>query len=135
LLVVFVAIFLILHGLIHLLYFGQSQRYLELQPDMVWPDGSWVLGRILETDSVRLAGSVALVLAALGLVIGGVVILIGQAWWRPLVIAAAMLSSAIFIVLWDGSLRRIDDQGGVAILINIAILVAMLVFNWPDFDF
>jgi hypothetical protein len=134
-LAVFVAIFLILHGLIHLLYFGQSQRYVELQPDMVWPDGSWVLGRILETDSVRLAASVSLVLAALGMVHGGVVILFSQDWWRPIVIAAAVLSSVIFVVLWDGSLRRIDDQGGVAVLINVVILIALLVFKWPDFDF
>ena len=34
-------IFIILHGLVHLLYFGQSTRYFELQPGMVWPDGAW----------------------------------------------------------------------------------------------
>ena len=28
---------IVLHGLVHLLYFGQSARYFELQPGMTWP--------------------------------------------------------------------------------------------------
>ena len=32
-------VFLMLHGLVHLLYLGQSQRFFELQPGMTWPDG------------------------------------------------------------------------------------------------
>jgi hypothetical protein len=28
-------VFIVLHGLVHLLYFGQSARYFELQPEMV----------------------------------------------------------------------------------------------------
>ena len=30
-------VFIVLHGLVHLLYFGQSARYFELKPGMVWP--------------------------------------------------------------------------------------------------
>jgi len=33
-----IALFLILHGLVHLLYLGQSRCLFELQPDMEWPD-------------------------------------------------------------------------------------------------
>jgi hypothetical protein len=33
-------ILLLIHGLIHLLYSGQSARRFELQPGMVWPDGA-----------------------------------------------------------------------------------------------
>jgi hypothetical protein len=36
-----IGIFLLLHGLVHLLYFGQSARYFDLRPEMIWPDGSW----------------------------------------------------------------------------------------------
>jgi hypothetical protein len=33
-------IFLILHGLVHLLYAGQGWRFFEIRPGMVWPDGA-----------------------------------------------------------------------------------------------
>ncbi len=29
--------FIVLHGLVHLLYAGQSRRLFELRPGMVWP--------------------------------------------------------------------------------------------------
>ncbi len=37
-----VGVFLILHGLVHLLYAGQALRYFELRPGMTWPDASWL---------------------------------------------------------------------------------------------
>ena len=36
------SVFIVLHGLVHLLYFGQSRRLFELQPGMAWPE-SWRL--------------------------------------------------------------------------------------------
>jgi hypothetical protein len=45
--------------------------------------------------------------------------------------AAAVFSTVTFSVFWDGKLRRLPDQGAVAILINLAILVAVLVLQWP----
>ncbi len=38
-------ILFLLHGLVHLLYFGQSLRFFELQPDMIWPDNSWLFSK------------------------------------------------------------------------------------------
>ena len=35
-----IGVFIILHGLVHMLYFGQSRKFFELQPGMTWPDGS-----------------------------------------------------------------------------------------------
>ena len=40
---ILVSLLVILHGLVHLLYFGQSARLFELQPGMGWPDGSWAV--------------------------------------------------------------------------------------------
>jgi hypothetical protein len=31
--------------------------------------------------------------------------------------------------------ERLDQQGGVGLLIDAAILIAVLVFRWPQFDF
>jgi len=128
-------IFVVLHGLVHLLYLGQSQRLFELQPGMVWPDGSWAFSRLLGEESTRWLASASCVLAALGFVVGGAGILAGQAWWRPLVVGSAAFSTVMYVLFWDGALQSLDDKGAIGILINAAILVAVLVFRWPDFGF
>ena len=58
------SVFIVLHGLVHLLYFGQSARYFELQPGMVWPDGSWALSRFVGDATTRNLASNLLILAA-----------------------------------------------------------------------
>lgn len=52
-------VFLVLHGLIHLLYFGQSARLLELQSGMIWPDGSWIFSKLLGDNGTRTLAAVA----------------------------------------------------------------------------
>jgi hypothetical protein len=128
-------IFVVLHGLVHLLYVGHSRRIFELQPGMVWPDGSWAFSKILGDEGSRLLSAVLLVLAAVGFVAGGAAIFFRQTWWRPVTVGAAALSAAIFVLFWDGAWQNLDDKGAIALLINTAILVAVLVFQWPDFGF
>ena len=125
------AIFMVLHGLVHLLYFGQSWRLFELQPGMVWPDGSWAFAKLLGDEATRVLASVGCILAAAGFVAGGIGLLVKQAWWRPAVVGSAAFSAIIFLLLWDGGLQQLDNKGGVGLLINVAILVAVLVFQWP----
>lgn len=128
-------VFLILHGVVHLLYCGQSTRMFELQPGMVWPDGSWAFSRLLGDDSARVVASVSLILAALGLIGAGVAILFGHGWWRPIAIASLTLSSLLYAALWNGTIAQLANQGAVGLAINLAILIALLVFRWPRFAF
>lgn len=130
-----VGAFIVLHGLVHLLSFGQSWRLFELVSGMVWPDGSWAFSRPFGNEATRSLASIACILAALGFVAGGIAILAGQPWWRPLVVGAAAFSAAIFILFWDGALLKLHDKGAIAILINGAILYAVLILQWPDFGF
>ena len=132
---IIVGVFLTLHGLVHLLYFGQSRRLFELQAGMVWPDGSWAFSKLLGDEATRWLAGIACILAALGFVAGGIAIFAGQSWWRPAVVGAAALSAAIYVLLWDGGLQRLADQGAIAILINLGILLAVLILRWPDFGF
>jgi hypothetical protein len=124
-------VFMVLHGLVHLLYFGQSARRFELRPGLTWPDGSWAFSRLLGDPSTRKLASLACLVAAVGFVVGGASLLISHVWWRPLVVAAAAFSSMAFILFWNGKLRKLDDQGGVAILINLALLLVVLVLPLP----
>ena len=130
-----VGAFIVLHGLVHLLYFGQSFRLFELRPEMVWPEGSWAFSKLLGDETTRTLASISCILAAIGFVAGGTAILVGQAWWRPVVVGAAAFSAVVFILFWDGTTQKLDDQGGIGLLINIAILVAVLILQWPHFEF
>jgi hypothetical protein len=58
-----------------------------------------------------------------------------QGWWRPLVVASAAFSAAAFVLCWDGKTQMLANNGLVGLLINLAILVALLVFRWPRLGF
>ena len=124
--------FIVLHGLVQWLYAGQSARRFELKPGMVWPDGSWAFSRLLGDEATRNLASIALILAAMGLVVGGIGVLVSQAWWRPVVVGAAALSAVVYSLFWNGRLQNLDGQGMVGLLIDIAILVAVLILQWPQ---
>jgi hypothetical protein len=126
---------IVLHGLVHLLYAGQSWRLFALQPGMIWPDRAWAFSRLLGDETTRWLASLACALASIGFVAGGSAVLVQQAWWRPTVVGAAAFSATIFLLLWDGRPHKLADQGAVALLINSAILAAVLLFGWPDFGF
>jgi hypothetical protein len=130
-LTIILGIFFVLHGLVHLLYVGQSRRLFELHPGMVWPDSSWLFMNLVGDEKARLLASLLLALAALGFVASGVGVLIRQAWWRPVTVGAALISSAILILFWNGKFQSLHDQGAIALLINLAILAVVLFGKWP----
>jgi hypothetical protein len=131
---IILGIFILLHGLVHLLYFGQSRRLFELQPGMQWPDGSWIFTKLNAVAVARDVASLGLVLVALGLVAGGIGVLAQQAWSRWVVVAALALSSLLYLVMWDGTGQHLDQQGGIAIVIAAAIAVDLLVVRWPAIE-
>lgn len=127
-------IFIILHGLVHLLYFGQSTRSFELQPGLIWPDGAWAFSRLLGDEGTRKLAGVLLILTAIGLIASGIGILFNQTWWRPAIMGATALSSLTYVLLWNGRMQHLDAQGVVALLINTAILVAVFILRWAPTD-
>jgi hypothetical protein len=124
-------LFLLLHGLVHLLYAGQSRRLYELRPNLVWPDGSWAFARTLSDETSRLLASVCLVLAAVGFLAGGLGLLLAQDWWRAATVSAAAVSIVVFVLFWNGGLKGLADQGGGGVLISLATLVVVLILRWP----
>ena len=130
-----IGIFIVLHGLVHLLYSGQSWRLFELQPEMVWPDGSWAFSKLLGDEATRILASISYVLAAIGFVAGGIGVLVGQDWWRPVVVGSDAFSAVIIILFWDGELQNLDAKGGIGLLINLAMLAALLVLRWPHLGY
>jgi hypothetical protein len=102
---------------------------------MVWPDGSWVFSKLLGDGTTRSLASILYTLAAIGFVAGGVGIFAKQAWWRLAAIGSAIFSAVIVILFWNGQLQKLNDQGLIALIINTAILVVLLVLRWPSAGF
>lgn len=121
------SVLVILHGLVHLLYVGQSARYFELQPGMAWPDGAWAFSSLLGAETTRVLASALLITAAVGFVVGGAAMLLAQPWMQPVTIVVAIFSSIAYLLLWDGSFQHLDDKGAFGILINLAILAVLLI--------
>ena len=48
--------------------------------------------------------------------------------------SGAVLSTIVYLLLWDGKLKGLDNQGGIGILINLAILASLLILQWPKFE-
>ncbi len=123
---ILLGIFFVLHGLVHLLYAGQSGRFFELAPGMTWPDGSWLFSRLLGDPTTRLLAAVALALAALGLFASGLGLFLRQDGWRPAAVGATVFSAAIFLLFWNGKFQALAEKGGVGLLISLALLAVVL---------
>lgn len=125
-----VAIFLILHGLVHAI--------LALVPDLHAPEEessrfffrSWLLSRLGLSESV--AKPIAIILTAIatiGFIATGLALLdllVPFDWWRNLAIASAAVSLLLYFIFWHRYLIA-------GIVIDFAILVSLIFFNWtPD---
>lgn len=114
-------IFILLHGLVHLFYFAHRKKIFELHPGFEWPDNSWALLKLPGTKTIRTIASLMCILVAATFVISGIAYLAKSVRANNLTIISAIFSSAIFILLWDGRLKKLDNQGAIAIIINISI--------------
>ena len=126
---IILGVFLLLHGLVNLLYTGQSWRLFELRPNMTWPDGAWLPAKIFHERTIRILASVSLLLAAFGFIASGVGLFLRQGWWQPVTVGAAVFSILIFLLFWDGRFQALDDQGGIGVLIDLGIL-AVVFLKW-----
>ena len=116
-----IGIFIILHGLVHLFYFAHSKKIFELRPGFDWPDNSWVLSKFLETDTIRIIASLMCLMIAAAFVTSGIFYIANAFWALNLLLISTILSSLLFILLWDGRLKKLETQGAIAMIINISI--------------
>jgi hypothetical protein len=117
----FIGFFIILHGLVHLFYFAHSKRIFELRPGFEWPENSWVLSKVLGTDTIRTIASSMCFLVAAAFVASGIAYIAHVEWAINLIKISAIFSSVLFVIFWDGRLKKPDNQGAIAIIINISI--------------
>ena len=122
-------IFIILHGLVHVAYLGQSWRWFAMRPGMLWPDGSWFFSKITGEKRTRALAGVLSLLTTILFVIAGTGLLVDSSWWKGFTIASVTLSTFLYVLCWDGKMLKLNDKGGYGILINIALLILTLLLN------
>lgn len=127
--------FIILHGLVHLWYFTLSQRLVEFQPEMGWTGKSWLSSNFLSDSISRPLAGALYILATIAFVVSGIGIFTSAEWLPPVLVGSAVFSSAVILLFWDGSTQMLVQKGFIGLLINVAILVALLVFKWPSSAF
>jgi hypothetical protein len=73
--------------------------------------------------------AVTFILAALIFVVGATGLILEQPWWRPVLVGATIFSSTIILIFWDGRRGTFINQGGIGLLINLAILALLLILR------
>ena len=124
-------LFLFAHGLVHAMYAAHALRLLEVRPGLLWPDSSWALSGLLGDSSVRVLVAVAFALIASGFAVTGAALIFRRPWWASAGSVAAIVSTVVIVLAWNGSLNDLADQGLFAIMINVVVVVSALVLKWP----
>jgi len=118
-------VFIALHGLVHLWYVVLSQQLVEFQPEMGWSGRSWLFSPLLGGEGGRAAATILYAIATLAFVVGGGGVLAEAGWARPVLTAAALLSSATVVLFWEGRIEMAMQKGLLGLLINVALLIAL----------
>lgn len=96
-----------------------------------WKGTSWLLGNTV-TES-QLKTLVMMVNIAAGVVTIACAVAIAFApslpgWWRPLAISSAVVGVIAFAVFWDGQHQLIFEEGGIGVLVSVALLGIAIAF-------
>lgn len=127
----FFGIFVILHGLVHLWYTVLSQELVQYEAEMGWTGRSWLLTNIIGDSGTRLLASIAYIVATVAFVTSGVGLFAKANWWRPAMVRSAFFSAVLILLFWDGHAERLVQKGVIGFLIDIAVILLVLVLQWP----
>lgn len=109
------ALFLAIHGLIHLLGTAAYMKLVEIEGlpyKTTLLGGRWELGE----RGIRVFGALWIV-PAVGFVLAALALGLGWAWWQPLVVVAALLSLVLTALDWS------EAYAGIAVNVIILALV------------
>lgn len=124
-----VGVFLVLHGLVHLWYVVLSHGWIEVEDEMGWNGHSWLLSPMFSEGTILAAASVLYVGVTVGFVLGGVGVALGTDWWPPVVVGAAVLSTAVLVAMWDGRLELLVEKGAAGVAINLLLVAAVVLLE------
>lgn len=119
-------IFILLHGLVHLWYVVLSFQWVEFQPDMGWKGESWLLSAFLPQTALRSLAGGLFILATMAFIFSSIGIFLQAGWLETAILAAAIFSSLVLILFWDGKPEMLVQKGLIGVLINLVIIALVL---------
>lgn len=127
---ILIAVVLFVHGVGHVMgmlpAFGMANR------TETWSLRSWLLTGLLGETIARWIGVILFLLAMLGFVgasLGLLDILVPYSAWRTLAVVSAVISLVALALYWNAFVTWFNKLGAIAV--DVAVLVGLLVLNWP----
>jgi len=127
------AIFVILHGLVHMWYVTLSQGWVKFQTEMGWSGRSWLLANVLEEKISLNIASGFYIFSTVLFVIAGIGLLASSSWARVMLIMSSIVSAITILVFWDGKPNMLVEKGLIGLLINIGFLILVYATSWIAF--
>lgn len=122
-------IFVLLHGLVHMVYTSIALKWIPAPEG--WTGISWLFSGPLGAQGTRNAGAFVFTALTAAFVVLADGLVFKQTWTSSWQLWVPVLSSLALFAFWDGSLQDLLTKGFLGILINIGLLVALLVFKYP----
>jgi hypothetical protein len=125
-----VAVVLFIHGIAHVMGLFPAFGLATVEG---WNSRSWLLTPILGETISRILSIILFLLALIGFIASSLALLgwlVPHDWWRTLVIVSAVISIVTIILYWNAFVAFFPNKVG-ALGVDIAVLVCLLVVNWP----
>ncbi len=122
-------LFIAAHGLV---YLATPLTTLSQTVFQGWKGSSALLGSSLGADALKSVTTWMWIVAGVGLVAAAITIIFTSLLpgaWRPLAISASLIGVASFIVFYDGQTQLFVNQGGVGLVISLAIAGGASVYS------
>ena len=123
---IFLGVFLVLHGLVHMWYVTLSQGWVAFQADMGWTGQSWLLSGSLSEGGTKWLATLLYVLTAVAFTVSGAGKMIEQDWARSWIVVSAIISTVAILVFWDGNFHHMVEKGLLGLVIDFALLAWIL---------
>ena len=125
-----VAVVLFIHGIGHVMGVMPALKLATVEG---WNSRSWLLTPILGETISRILSIILFLGALVGFVASALALLgwvVPHDWWRTLAVVSAVISIVTIVLFWNAFVAFFPNKVG-ALGVDIAVLVCLLVLNWP----
>ena len=128
---IIIALVFFVHGVGHAMGIIPALRPADVKG---WSSRSWLLTPVVGEAASRIISAILFLAAMLGFLAATLALmgwLVPHDFWRTLAVVSAAISLVAIGLFWNAFVSLIPNKVG-AIAVDIAVLVCLLVLNWPS---
>lgn len=126
-------LFLLAHGIAHLVYTSLAMGWItQADVNSTWSGSSWLLSNLFGNQATRFFGAVIFAAITFCFAVAGAAWTFRQPWAPAWTTGVAIASIATIVLFWDGSLEDLVSKGLIGLLINAVLLVGLYVLHFPS---